>query len=209
MRLGIVLAVVSLVVAASANGGAAPAPISANPTVVGWAKASGLEGSFAGARHDDLVQLEERRCGATQFTRWLEVPSAPDGGWHVFASPPITTAYRARFRDQLSGVVTVRVRPQVVVREQRRGQFLVTTLAYKPFWRRTGVFERFSPSSGRWLRVKTFVFTESGATGGVTAWSKGRFRSRLPGGTLVRALLPSSQARPCYEAGVSNMLRTG
>jgi hypothetical protein len=183
-------------------------PIKVEPATIGWLKPSQLSGSFVGARHDDPIEIEERRCGAPVFTGLMEVPSDPEGDWHVFVSPPITTTYRARFRGDVSGTATLRVRPNVSIRELSRGRFLVTTLALKQFWRKTGVLERFNRSSGRWLRVKTFVFTESGPTTGTTSVTNGRFRSRLPRGTLVRALLPSSQARPCYEAGVSNMLQT-
>jgi hypothetical protein len=183
-------------------------PIKAEPETIGWLKPSLLAGSFVGARHDDPIEIQERRCGAPVFTHLLEVPSDPEGNWHVFMSPPITTTYRARFRGEVSGTATVRVRPNVTIRELSRGRYLVTTLALKQFWRKTGVFERFNRSGGRWVRVKRFVFSESGPTTGTTSVTNGRFRSRLPRGTLVRALLPSSQSRPCYEAGVSNMLRT-
>jgi hypothetical protein len=188
--------------------GATVPPITAEPGVIGWAKASQIAGSFVGAQHDDPIEIQERRCGSAAFTRLFDVPSDPQGGWHVFVSPPITTTYRARFRGEFSGTTTVRVRPNVTIRELSRGRFLVTTLAFKQFWRRTGVFERFQRSTGRWLRVKTFVFSESGPTTGVSSVTNGRFRSRLPRRTLVRALLPSSQVRPCYVAGVSNMLQT-
>ena len=188
--------------------GATVPPIKAEPDIIAWAKASQLVGSFDGARHDDPIEIQEKRCGSTVFTRVLEIPSDPQGGWHVFVSPPITTTYRARFKGEVSDSATVKVRPSVSIRELSRGRFLVTTLAYKQFWRRTGVLERFNRSTGRWLRVKTFVLSESGSTTGVTSVTKGRFRSRLPRGTLVRALLPSSQVRPCYVAGVSNMLQT-
>jgi hypothetical protein len=209
LRAGALVGLVGCAVplAAEARPHAAP-PIAATPLIVAWTTPSLLSGAFVGARHDDLVQLEERRCRSTQFTPFLQVPSDPQGGWHVYVAPPITTTYRARFRDDVSGTVTVQVRPSVTIRELARGRFLVTTLAFTQFWRATGVFERFSSSRGRWVRVKTFVLSESGPTTGTSSVTNGRFRSRLPRGTLVRALLPSSQTRPCYQAGVSNMLRT-
>jgi hypothetical protein len=194
--------------AAARPNAAAPPPIAANPLIVGWTVPSLLSGAFAGASHDDPIEIQERRCGSTQFTRFLDVPSDPQGGWHVYVTPPISTTYRARFRDAVSDTVTVQVRPSLSVRELSKGRFLATTLALKQFWRATAVFERYSSARGRWIRVKTFGLDESGATTGTTAFTNGRFRSRLPRGTLVRVVLPSSQTRPCYQAGVSNMLRT-
>jgi hypothetical protein len=209
LRCGILIGLLACAtpVAGQARPNAAP-PIAATPLIVAWASPSLLSGSFAGASHDDPIEIQERRCGSTQFTPLMDVPSDPQGGWHVYIAPPITTTYRARFRDAVSGSVAVQVRPSVAIRELARGRFLVTTIAFKQFWRRTGVFERYSSSRGRWIRVKTFALDESGPSTGTSAWTKGRFRSRLPRGTLVRALLPSSQTRPCYQAGVSNMLRT-
>ena len=192
-------------VAAEARPHAAP-PIDASPSIVAWTAPSLLTGVFVGAVHDDLVELQERRCGSTQFTRFLDVPTGPDGRWHIYVSPPIGTTYRARFRGDVSETVTVQVRPSLTIRELGRGRFLVTALAFKQFWRAKAVFERFS--SGRWLRVKTVPLNESGKTTGTSSVTQGRFRSRLPRNALVRVLLPTSQTRPCYQAGVSNMLRT-
>lgn len=193
---------------AAARPDAAPPPIAANPLIVGWTVPSLLSGAFVGASHDDPIEIQERPCGSTLFTRLLEVPSDPQGGWHVYVTPPISTTYRARFRDGVSDMVTVQVRPSLSVRELSKGRFLATTLALKQFWRATAVFERYSPARGRWIVVKRFGLNESGATTGTSAWTNGRFRSRLPRDTLVRVVLPSSQTRPCYQAGVSNMLRT-
>ena len=196
----VALAAVSVVAAAP--------PITAAPRIVAWTSASNLTGAFAGARHDDPITIEARTCGATQFSHALDVPADPEGGWHVFVAPTITTEYRARFRGEVTDGVTVQVRPSITVRELSPGRFAVTVLALKQFWRRTGVLERFDRPTQRWRRAKTFVFDDTGSTSGTTSYSKARVRARLPRGVLVRATLPSSQVRPCYVAGVSNMLRT-
>ena len=209
VRCGVVLGLAAACgapLAAARPNAAPPPPIAASPLIVAWTVPTLLTGVFAGAVHDDLVELQERRCGSTQFSRLLDVPSAPDGSWHVYVSPPIATTYRARFRGDVSEAVTVQVRPSLTIRELGRGRFLVTALALKQFWRAKAVFERFS--NGRWLRVKTIGLNESGRTTGTSSVTLGRFRSRLPRNTLVRVLLPTSQTLPCYQAGVSNMLRT-
>jgi hypothetical protein len=38
--------------------------------------------------------------------------------------------------------------------------------------------------------------------------SSASFRASIPRRTLIRAVFPRSQARPCYLAGYSNLLRT-
>ena len=209
VRCGVVLglaAVCGAPLASARPNAAAPPPISANPLIVAWTAPALLTGVFAGAVHDDLVELQERRCGSTQFSRIMDIPTGPDGSWHVYLSPPISTTYRARFRGDVTEAVTVQVRPSLTIRELTRGRFLVTALALKQFWRSKAVFERLS--RGRWVPVKTVGLDESGRTTGTSSVTQGRFRSRLPRNTLVRVRLPTSQTRPCYQAGVSNMLRT-
>jgi hypothetical protein len=86
-----VAATCALPPAADARTHAAPPPISANPLIVAWTNPSLLSGSFVRASHDDPVEIQERRCGAPQFTPLLDVPSDPQGGWHVYVSPPVGT----------------------------------------------------------------------------------------------------------------------
>ena len=68
------------------------------------------------------------------------------------------------------------------------------------FWRKRVLFQRLDRRLGTWATVKKVVLTRS--TGGVT------FRAPVPKGSLVRAVLPLSEARPCYLAGYSPLLRT-
>ncbi len=52
--------------------------------------------------------------------------------------------------------------------------------------------------------VRSVVLAESEYSGGGSA----TFPVRLPKGTLLRAFLPSSAARPCYLEGYSVLIRT-
>lgn len=68
------------------------------------------------------------------------------------------------------------------------------------FWRKRVLFQRFDRRLGTWATVRRVVLTEYT---GYTA-----FTASVPKGCLVRVVLPLSQARPCYLAGYSPLLRT-
>ena len=69
------------------------------------------------------------------------------------------------------------------------------------------MIERFAPKTGRWLFVKRVVLTKSGGAG-TMSWSEAKVSAKLARRTLIRAVLPLAQARPCYMAGYSNLFRT-
>jgi hypothetical protein len=68
------------------------------------------------------------------------------------------------------------------------------------FWRKFVLLQRFDRPRGVWITLRRVVITEDHG-------STLEFRPRVPRGTLIRAVLPLSQARPCYIAGVSPTLR--
>jgi hypothetical protein len=204
----VALAAVALAVVPQTLAAAEQVSISAQPVLVAWTVPTLFQGDVAGARANESVTLEERRCGSPSFTPLVRTDTDARGAWHVQWAAVVNASFRARARGEVSATVTVRVRPSITVRELARGRFLVHINAIKPFWRRKGVFERFDRRAQRWVRVKTFVFTDTGATTGTTVWSQARFRANVGRGTLVRATISTAEARPCYVAGVSNMLRT-
>jgi hypothetical protein len=51
--------------------------------------------------------------------------------------------------------------------------------------------------------MRSVVLTKSGYGGSASA----TFRAAVPKGTLIQAVLPRSQAPPCYLAGYSNLVR--
>jgi hypothetical protein len=71
------------------------------------------------------------------------------------------------------------------------------------------LIQRFQRRLGGWKLVRTVVLTESGGhPGSGEAVSFAEFRARIPSGSLLRAVLPRSAARPCYLAGYSKLLQT-
>ena len=63
--------------------------------------------------------------------------------------------------------------------------------------------ERLTPAG--WKLLQTVVVKTEGYNG----WAeKDNLRFKVPKGTTIRAVLPRSQAGPCYLAGYSKLLRT-
>jgi hypothetical protein len=60
-------------------------------------------------------------------------------------------------------------------------------------------------SGGRWVKVKSFAVRRADSAGVVS--STGTVRAKLKQGTLIRAVLPQSQAGRCYLSGTTNTLK--
>jgi hypothetical protein len=83
----------------------------------------------------------------------------------------------------------------------------VSVVAKQQFWRKKVQIQRFDRRLGRWRAYKSVALTEQNAAG-VFIWTSGEFTARLPKGTMLRAVLPAAQARPCYLSGTSLVVRT-
>ncbi len=185
-----------------------PVTLDATPKVVPWSSQLTLTGAVANGRANEDVAIEERRCGSSAFTRAVSTHTDPGGGWHQQWGALITGAYRAVWEGKASPAVTVRVRPGVTVRQPTRRRFVVSILALEHFEGAVGVLERFDRATSRWVTVKRFRFSASGANTGTTIGTRGAVNASVPRGVLVRAVLPRASAAPCYLAGYSNLLRT-
>ncbi|MGH3132331.1 MAG: hypothetical protein ACRDNY_01060, partial [Gaiellaceae bacterium] len=75
-------------------------------------------------------------------------------------------------------------------------------------WRKRVTIQR--RAGGAWTAVKGVLLTDTAYAPGLGSgtWTEAEFRAQVPRGSVLRAVLPLSQARPCYLAGVSNTVRT-
>ncbi|HEX4931172.1 MAG TPA: hypothetical protein VFV62_10735 [Gaiellaceae bacterium] len=213
----VLLALVLLAACFGGNAGsAAPSEgvtLFAFPTVHGRAQPVTLQGSAAGAKANEIVAIEVKKCGGTAFRKVFETHTDAGGGWTLQIAPTITTTLRAVWKDARSAPVTVQERAWVqlsILQRPAKGfSFEVAVRSEVQFWKRHVVIQRFNRSVGRWVEMRKVVLTETGAApGSPFVWSSGEFSTVVPRGTLVRAVFPLSQARPCYLAGTSNQLRT-
>jgi hypothetical protein len=167
-----------------------------------------LRGSVDVSQSGEVVEIEVRDCGQPSF-RGVKGTSTEQGGeWSLEYWPGVSTTVRAAWRNQKSIEIPLRQRAWISLSKKRStGELAVWVKGKRPFWRKHVFFQR--RAGGSWRTVRRIVLTEQiGDSYGLGSVNTGAiFRARLPEGTLVRAVLPRSQARPCYLAGVSNTVR--
>ena len=183
--------------------------IAARPSVVRWGTPTRLFGSTGSGRSDEIVAIEIKECGVpgAAFRELFETHTGPGGSWSEETGLRTTTTFRARSAGDTSAEVTVRQRPYVQLSHRSGRRFDVFVRALSSFWCREVLIQRYDRRLGRWLKVRSVVLDESAGTG-ITAITSATFTASIPRRTLVRAVFPRSQARPCYLAGYSNLLRT-
>lgn len=183
--------------------------LAARPSVVRWGTPITLFGSIGSGRADEVVTIEMKECGVpgSMFREAAAAHTHGGGAWSTEWGLRTTTTFRAKWGGDTSAEITVRQRPYVQVSHRFGRRFDVFVRALSSFWRRQVLIQRFDRRTGTWVKVKSVVLTESTGSG-ITAVSSTSFRASIPRRTLVRAVFPRSQARPCYLAGYSNLLRT-
>jgi len=164
-------------------------------------------GAVESGKADVSVTVEGKECGlhASSFGPWGSVArTRAGGGWSTEAPVRTTTVFRARAGDAVSTGVTVYARPGVFL--QPTGlprQFEVRVDAVANFWRRRVEIQRYDRRVGTWVKLRTVRLTDNSY--GESAREK--FALNVPKGTLLRASFALSQARPCYLAASSNLIR--
>ena len=181
--------------------------IFARPTTVAWAQIATLYGTAEGAGHEDVVVIESKDCGSSFFRTFVELHPSSGGGWTTPVGTGITSTFRAVWKNATSQQVTIRQGANVqLARERSGGRFVVSVSAKRSFWRKRVEIER--RASGKWRPVRQLVLTDSVTSTGVVSVSEARFRLAVPKGSMLRAVLTTAQAKPCYIASTSRVLRT-
>ena len=207
----LVAAAAALVAAIASTAAAAPlqrVTIDARPTLLSSRQGTtNLFGAVESRKAGEVVTIQVKDCGQQSFRGVASATTQAGGGWSTTYGPGINTTVRATWNGAVSSQVTLRQRPAVVVDQLSARRFELGVGARAQFWRKRVLFQRFDRRLGTWATIKSVVLTETvGGGGGI--WSSAKVTASVPKGSLVRAVLPLSQARPCYAAGYSNMLRT-
>lgn len=178
--------------------------ITSRPSIVRWGTPVTLLGSVANGNSEEVVTIQANDCGpSSQLFRSVASTRTEDGGrWSFEYSPLVNTTLRAVWKEHVSATITVRQRPSVLLRRLSASRFNVAAWGRggASFWKKLVLFQRFDRRLGTWATVKQVVLTESS---GYTT-----FRASVPKRSLVRAVIPRSQVRPCYLAGYSPLVRT-
>jgi hypothetical protein len=166
-------------------------------------------GSVSGGEAGKKVTIQFRACGLqpVQFRDAFETTTRAGGGFSLEELRPfnlgVSGVYRAVSGGEVSAEIRVQQRVAVYMRPLSGGRFQVWVGGKVSFWRRFVLLQRFERRRGVWITMRRLALTEGFAGG-----SSARFRPRVPRGTQLRAVMPLSQARPCYLAGYGPIFRT-
>ena len=166
-------------------------------------------GSVSGGEAGKKVTIQFKACGLqpVQFRDAFETTTRAGGGFSLEELRPfnlgVSGVYRAVSGGEVSEEIRVQQRVAVYMRPRSGRRFEVWVGGRVSFWRRFVLLQRFERRRGIWITMRRLVLTE-GTTGNYSA----PFRPRVPRGTQLRAVMPLSQARPCYLAGYGPIFRT-
>jgi hypothetical protein len=205
MTRGLVDAVLALAFAAPVASAPPTIAIGASPREVQAFMVFQVSGGVTGGQAGDSVILEAKECGSVTPFHQVGGDQISAGGTWVVTQVGIgaTSELRARWRGGVSDPITVQVHPFMTLTRSGPGRYFVWVRAYDFFDGRRAVLERASGST--WVRVRTFTLHRRSSSG--AASSTARFRASVKKGTLLRAVLPKSQAGRCYLAGFTNTLK--
>lgn len=183
--------------------------IGVRPTIAKSGERIAVSGAISSGRANVDVTLEGRFCDETTWREVSATHTDPGGAWYLEYVPTITQVIRAKGAGATSAEVKVQARPSVSLGQRPPGVFFVNVNAQRPFWRSKVALQRFDAKKRVWVEIRKILLTETGAPPGVGyVWSgSDKVRVRVPKGTTMRAVLPLAQAKPCYLAGYSNLLR--
>jgi len=203
VRKALLAATAALFAAAPAVAAAPTIAITSAPREVQGAapfQLGGLVGGHGGAD----VTLEAKECGSyAPFHQIGGAQTGASGAWSTQIGLMGTSQLRARWRGGVSDAVTVKVHPYMTLTYRGPARYLVWIRANDFFGGARATLQRLS--GGRWVKVKTFLIRRADSSGVVS--STATVRAKLKKGTLIRAVLPQSQAGRCYLAGTTNTLR--
>lgn len=166
-------------------------------------------GSVASGKAGEKVTVQFKQCGLypVQFRDRAEVTTEAGGGWSVDIGAPTNGTFRALSGGAASNEVSVLVRVDVRLAPHGSRKYQVNVVATLPFWKKRVLLQRFDRSRSAWVNVRKLVLDNTFGPGLI--WSTtDRFTVKLPRGTTIRAVLPLDQAKPCFLAGYSKLVRT-
>jgi hypothetical protein len=181
--------------------------LAARPTTLAWSQSATLFGAVDSGQEGQTVTIEAKDCPLTSFREVTVVQTSEGGTFTLSLGAGVNTVIRAVWRSGVSAPIQLRQVPRIFLDRRGPGRFEIGVSSKGQMWRKRVLFQRRAGS--KWVTVKTVTLTDTlGGVGQAFVWTEAEFGASVPRGSIVRALLPSIQARPCYLGGVSNTVRT-
>ena len=197
-----VAAVVAAALAFAFPAAAAQAPtLEASPTTVGMLSQVSLSGSTGRTKAGLTVYIEAKECRSSFYRVVAATQSGSGGSWATTAPAQITTSYRARVGRAYSRPALVQKRAVLSLSKLTGRIFLIRAFGGGALVGKTIRIERYADSG--WKLMQRAKLRQSDIFGVVETTVRIR-----RAGLRVRAFIQQSQARPCYVAGASTIIRS-
>ena len=204
VRRGLLIVGSALSLAAPAAAAAPTITITTNLREVQGNQTFQVSGGVASGRAGEDVVVEVKECGSyAPFHKLAGTQTGGSGTWVEQVGLLGGAQLRASWRGGVSDPVSVKVHPWMTLTYKGPGRYFVWVRADDFFGGARAVLER--ASRNKWVAVKKFTLKREQSFG--VASSIATVRAKLEKGTLIRAVLPKSQAGACYLAGFTNTFK--
>jgi hypothetical protein len=203
-------AVVAVAVLAGAAGAAPPVvmTLAASPTSVVYGAPVTLSGQLGTKQAAQQISLLATECGSTRQTKATTVRTTANGLFSAAVKPTIGTAYTGRYKNGMSPVVSVTVKPLLTLTRVARGSFTAKVTAGEALTGKALSFQQYRKAQKRWRQVKRVALrTAVPGPAKPTMITSVSFKSKLRRGTRLRVMISSAQAAPCYLTAASKSIR--
>jgi hypothetical protein len=181
--------------------------IGVRPSLLRWGQQATIFGSIPSTRANEKVVVEVKECRQPSFRSLAWAYSETGGSWSIDIEARSNSTLRASWGDDTSDTVSVQQRPgvQLVYRPGRMSDVAIGGIY--PFARKRVSIEVFDTKTRTWRKAQSVVLSDYGGAGNYV-WTSAKFKARVPANAQIRAVLPRSQAKPCYLAGYSPIVQT-
>jgi hypothetical protein len=181
--------------------------LNARPTKLRWAQGSTLFGAVSSGKADEEVTLQAKDCGQRTFTGVAAILTHEGGTWTTQFARGINSTIRAVWKGEASATIELRQQPRVELQRRPGGRWAIGIGSRWQFWHKKALLQRRVGS--KWTTLKTVLLTDVNAHAGTgSTWTEEEFKFRAPRGSVLRAMLPPDQAKPCYLAAASATVRS-
>jgi hypothetical protein len=200
----VTLAAVASVAAAEAVP-SARVTLAARPLVLASNGVLTVFGAIDGNREGEVVTIQTKDCGMSTYTGVASATTGAGGSYRAEFRPNIGTQVRALWKGATSAPVAVRQQPLVQLFKRSGRSFEVGVSSKGQFWHKRVLFQ---VRRGGWRTMKSVLLTETASSPGAPfVFTSAKFKASVRRGTQLRAVVPAAQARPCYLAAVSAVIR--
>lgn len=167
-----------------------------------------LSGQISTKQANQQVTIKKTECGSTKQVKAAAVKTGANGTFSTPVKPTLGTSYVGNFKNGVSPVVAITVRPVLQLKRVARGSFTAKATAGQALTGKFVSFQRYKKLTKRWVQVKRVKLGQAvPGTAKPTMVSSVSFRSKVALRTRVRVLISAVQAAPCYVKAASKSIR--